>query len=193
VGMGVQHDRSALLGQPAPQIEDPLAPLSSRKPAPAGLGPVAPSWSPRAELCGTLDDEWRRTRAPIWPRDFDPRFYCCAPSDQWSETPLVGDEPVEIVGATPAGRWAFQLPHHEPVFTSKLRGQAERECETHLDTYLIDAGEGRVELTWRVAVPLPRKTEHLERVDLYGLGELPEDVIDDLRQRVMPRAELEAS
>lgn len=187
VGRGVAANPSKLVGTLAPQIENLAAPLDSSKPAPAGFGPIEASWSPRAELVGTLDENWARTRAPIRPTDFNPRHYSCAPADQWVETPLVGNEAVEVIGATPSGSWRFRLPHHEPVFLSRMRGGEEVDHESHLDTMLIDADEGRVELTWRVAIPLPRKIDLLESVSVYGLGELPPEVIEDLRSRVMPR------
>lgn len=193
VGKGVAANPASLIGKLAPQIESLDAPLDSKTPAPAGTGPLEPSWSPRSELVGTYDATWARTRAPLRPADFDPRHYSCAPADQWLETPLVGAEAVEVLGATPAGTWRFQLPHHEPVFVSTLRSGEEREHETHLDTFLIDADGGRVELTWRVSIPLPRKIDLLEKVSIYALGQLPPEVVEDLRQRVMPRDTPETS
>lgn len=88
------------------------------------------------------------------------------------ETPLVGDEPVEVLGATPEGALRFRLPRYAPVFHSTVRGGTFAH-ETHMDTLLIDADERRVELVWRVSVRLPRKSEHLEEDHRIRFGGAP--------------------
>jgi hypothetical protein len=185
-GSGFSARRLKIVGEAAPPIEDPRAPLSSRAPAPGGFGPIPAHWAPRVERAGSYDDAWRRERAPVRPTDFDVRHNSCAQPDLWSERPLVGDEPVEILGATPEGVWRFKLPRYAPVFTSIIRGRAE-ERATHLDTVLIDADERRVELTYRTSIPLPRKTEHLEKVVVLGSERLPEPILEELADRVKRR------
>lgn len=187
-GMGFMERRLKLVGKPAPCIEDPKAPLSSRNPAPAGLGPIPMHWSPRCERIGTHDDAWHRERAPVRPTDFDLRFNSCAPADLWSETPLLGTEPVEVLGATPEGVWRFQLPRYSPVFQGITKGLLT-EYPTHLDTYLIDADQRRVELSWRVRIPIPIKTEFLEKVLVFSSEPLPEPMMKDLAARVKPQGQ----
>ena len=130
VGTGLAADPARLVGQRAPVIEDPLAAIPWR--TPTGFGPIPASWSPRAEWMGTHDEAWRRERAPVRPIDFNPRASCAAPPDLWSEVPLTGDEPVEIVGATPEGVWRFQLPRYTPRFLATVRGIEE------LQRYLVN-------------------------------------------------------
>lgn len=178
-GTGFHERNKGLAGRPAPVIEDPRNPCSSRSPSPAGFGPVPPHWAPRSQRVGTHDDHWRRERAPVRPLDFDPRHNSCAPDDQWLETPLVGDEAVEVLGASPEGALRFRLPRYSPVFHSTVRGQSF-EHETHLDTMLIDADERTVEMVWRARVRLPRKTEHLEKITVFGSEPLPERVVAHL-------------
>ncbi len=178
-GTGFLERRAGLAGRPAPAIEDPATPLSSRSPAPAGFGPIPAHWQPRSLRIGTLDEKWKWERAPLRPLDFDPRHHSCAPDGQWMETPLLGDEPVEVLGATPDGALRFRLPRYAPVFHSTVRGETF-EHETHLDTFTIDADERRVELVWRVSVRLPRKTEHLEKITVFGSEALPERVVASL-------------
>jgi hypothetical protein len=187
-GTGFLERRTQLAGCQAPVIEDPREPLSSRMPAPAGFGPILGHWSPRTELAGTRDDIWQRERAPLRPLDFDPRHHCCAPQDQWTAAPLVGDEPVEVLGATPEGRWQFRLPRYAPIFVATVRGRTF-DCDTHLDTYLIDADRRQVELTWRAKIALPRKTEHLEKVVVFGSVRLPDSILTDLAARVFQGAQ----
>ncbi|MFO0588485.1 MAG: DUF2169 domain-containing protein [Polyangiaceae bacterium] len=191
-GTGFLERRAGLAGRPAPVIEDPRVPVSSRSPAPAGFGPILPHWQPRAGRVGTLDDAWRRERAPLRPLDFDPRHFSCAPDDQWLSTPLIGDEPIEVLGATPNGVLRFKLPRYSPIFRSTVRGQTW-EHATHLDTLLIDTDERRVELVWRCSVRLPRKTEHLERITIFGAEALPERVVASLAASVYGAPSAEAS
>jgi hypothetical protein len=182
VGSGLARVPRALVGQPAPVIEDPEAPLGSRAPAPAGFGPIPPQWMPRLALAGTYDEGWRRERMPLAPADRQPRFACAAAPGLWSPEPLRGDEVIELVGATPNGRWRFWLPPYTPVFHSVIRGAA-REHPTHLDTLLVDADAGRVELTWRAVVPIPNKLQAIERVRVEAAPELPEEWVREAATR----------
>lgn len=163
VGRGAVRDARSLVDQPAAQIEDPAHPIGGRHNVPAGLGAIHRHWQPRASYAGTYGPEWMETKMPLLPDDFDDRFHVCVPEDQWSPAPLRGDEPIEITGATPGGQWAFALPRVHLGFTSFALG-IRAEHRAHLDTVLIDADAMRVELTWRAAIPLPRKYEMLEWV-----------------------------
>lgn len=178
VGTGVARDPLSLLGTPAPQLEDPLAPLDSASPAPAAFGPTGPDWEPRRRFAGAHDERWRRERAPVPPADWSPRHNCSAPEGLWSEAPLVGNEVVEVVGATPEGLWHFQLPRYTPLFGATVRGKRSL-LATHLDTFLIDADARRVELCWRAALPLPRKAEFVEAITVVGSEPLPLDVFGE--------------
>ncbi len=182
IGIGLAADPMELLNQPVPEIESLQAPLDSRAPAPAGFGPIASHWQPRVNHAGTFDAAWRQQRAPLRPEDFDPRFHSCASPGLWSEAPLRGDEPIEVLGATPEGRWIFRLPLYQLCFLADL-GAEPVELDNHLDTLLIDGHEGRVELTWRASLPLPRKSEIIRSIRIYG-SELPAAVMADVIERV---------
>lgn len=165
VGRGVTRAPDSLVGQPAAQLEYPHHHVGGRDNVPASFGAIHRHWQPRASFAGTHDEVWMQTKMPLPPDDFDPRFHVCVPLDQWSPVPLRSDEPCEIHGATPDGLWRFQLPRVVPGISSTVEGRV-RDHRTHLDTVLIDADALRVELTWRAAVPLPRKHQMLERVRL---------------------------
>lgn len=200
-GTGYMERKRGLVGRPAPVIEDRRFPLSGLSPAPAGFGPIPAHWSPRREHMGTYDDRWRTERAPLRPVDFDVRHHSSAPPDQWLSTPLLGDEAIEVLGATPApdpastgqkgragegaqlGGWRFRLPRYSPQFHVIVRGETT-VLDPHLDTLLIDADAANVELTWRIKVALPRKTEHLEKIIAFGTPPLPEHIVADLAARV---------
>jgi hypothetical protein len=165
VGTGVARNPRDLVGRAAPVLEHPKAPLHTGRPAPAAFAPLHEGWEPRASFGGTYDEEWARSRAPVRPVDFDPRFFCSAPPELWSAQPLRGDELVEVLGAWPDGPWQFALPGYEPRF-ALVNGSSSRALATHLDTVLVDADHGRIELTWRTAVPAPRKLERLGRIQV---------------------------
>lgn len=177
VGFG---DSSDLVGTAAYQIE------SLDGAAPAGFGPTAPQWPRRRALYGTTDDRYYRHRYPVPPADYDPRFTSDAHPDLWSEEPLLGDEPVEILGAVPEGSFRYRLPIYAPRFDVDIDGEV-RPFPTHLDTYLLDLrdpDERVVELTWRVSVPLPRKTERLRSIRVTNATELPQGFYPELRRRI---------
>lgn len=188
-GRGVAFEPRSLVGHPVPPVEDREAPIGSRKPAPAGFGAVASSWQPRASRYGTCDQGWRRERFPLVPADFDLRFFSVAPDDQWCPEPLVGGETVEVVGVRGLPAWRFRLPTDRPVFVVRSEDE-EASFEPHLDTVLIDADEGRIELSWRLAVPLPKKTERLEWIRIHYRNALEPSLVADLAQR---KREAEAS
>ena len=75
-----------------------------------GFGPVPRWWRDRVRLAGRFDEDWRRNRAPAMPQDYDARFLCSAPRDQWPDTHLAGGEPVHLRGFTGDRDWQFRLP-----------------------------------------------------------------------------------
>ncbi|WP_437291004.1 DUF2169 family type VI secretion system accessory protein [Sorangium sp. So ce406] len=162
VGRGVARDPDRLVAQPATQLERRSGPHDE----PASFGAIHRHWMPRSAYAGTYDIRWQETKMPLLPDDFDPRFNVSVAHDQWSSAPLRGDEPVEVTGATPEGSWRFSLPRIAPGFATFV-GDRRRDHPTHLDTMLIDADLGRVELTFRAAAPLPRKYEMLESVMMF--------------------------
>ncbi len=169
VGRGVARNPASLVDKPAAVLELPQSPLGERGNVPASFGAIHRHWQPRAAFAGTYDAAWEEARMPLLPRDFDPRFNVCVPHDQWSQVPLFGDEPVEVLGATPGAVWRFRLPREVLRFSS-LQGGTRREHRTHLDTVLIDAAAMRVELTWRAAIPAPQKLEQLDEVRITSGG-----------------------
>lgn len=176
IGRGFSSDPSSLIGTPAHQLEPVDEGKGAPNPAHGAFAPIPSHWEPRRSLAGTHDADWARKRAPVRPRDFDPRHSCWAVPGLWSKTPLRGDEPIEVGGVRPEGVWRFTLPRYEVSFASSLNGE-KRPHPTHLDGILIDADSGVVELTWRAAIRLPRKWELLERIFVLGVGELPQEVI----------------
>jgi hypothetical protein len=111
-GFRAKNSRVSLGGARLPNIEDPRHLISSPadRPAPVGFGFVAKSWMPRVAYAGTYDERWQKSRAPLVPDDYDPRFSVAAADGLWAETGLRGGEPVELVNMTQNGRLQFTLP-----------------------------------------------------------------------------------
>jgi hypothetical protein len=159
LGRGV----GARVDEQAPQLELARQPIGERGNVPAAFGPIHRHWQPRAAFAGTYDKAWSETRMPLLPADFDHRFHVSVPHDQWSPTPLVGDEPIEVLGATADGEFRARLPRFQPAFSSLVNGERRRHA-THLDTVVIDTDARTIELTWRASVPAPSKRELLEEI-----------------------------
>jgi hypothetical protein len=194
IGRGFATEPLSLVGQPAHRIEpvpDPSGLSPKVEPWHAGFGPIPPWWEPRRSRSGTHDAVWARDRAPVRPVDFDPLHHSHAVPDLHFDAPLAPDVPIEVGGLTPEGIWRFKLPSYSLAFATRTfedDGEDIRELETHLDSILVDADERRVDLSWRVALRLPRKWERMSLLVLYGVGEMPEEVFDAPAAESEPRA-----
>ncbi|WP_398491749.1 DUF2169 domain-containing protein [Variovorax sp.] len=87
-----------------PNIESPNDRLVSprQQTEPAGFSALDSQHPARAALRGTYDDSYLREHAPGFAPDIDWRHFNVAPSDQWLETPLAGDEEFCLEGMHPA-------------------------------------------------------------------------------------------
>lgn len=134
-----------------PNLEDPADPLErwGQVVTPACFGLVSPEWEPRASLCGTHDEAWRKERMPLSPKDFDRRFFQAASAGLVAPGYLRGDEQVTIDNASPRGRLSFRLPG--PLALS-CRASTRRVTTTFplvLDTVILDTDAGTVTLWHR--------------------------------------------
>ena len=166
VGSGVALDPSTLSHKVAPSIEDPNELIGSfrTRPPPAGIGVVGRHWEPRRRYLGTYDEQWKEIRAPLPPRDQDPRFENCASPGLVSQVPLLTGEQVGLLNLTPGGgARRFFLPRVGVRLTFLVPDRDPYVATPHLDTVLIDALHLSsekplgIELVWRASVPAPRK------------------------------------
>jgi hypothetical protein len=166
VGMGFYADEREALDQPLPFIEDPAAPIErvADRPPPCGFGPLARGTSPRLALAGTFDEAWIERRAPLWPLDFDERFFQAAPAGLRASPHLRGGESVSIEGVSPDGPIGFALPALRIAAKCEVRSGVSRRTMT-LDTVTLEPDERRVVLTWRATFPMHRElTQHRRSV-----------------------------
>ncbi len=171
VGCGFETDVNEAVGKPVPNLEDPRQPISrlSDWPQPVGLSPIARHWQPRVSYAGTYDDAWKRERAPLWPSDFDERFFCGAPPSLQARPHLVGGEPVVLSGMHPAGTIACRLPALRFVCRSRFTDRVLRTVP-RLDGVLIDATVGRLTLYYRAAIPAYRSLARHQETFLRTLA-----------------------
>lgn len=168
VGKGflAKKSRKPLAGVPLPNIEHPDQQIRSPsdRPTPIGFCPVAPHWQPRAAFAGTYDDKWKEEQAPLFPEDFNPRFYQSAPRGLASANYLKGGEPCVVFGTTKAGRLEFTLPTINPGFRLRWPTGAMR-LAPELDCVHIDTDRMRLQLTWRAASEIHGRLETLEAIE----------------------------
>lgn len=175
IGRGFSTKPERLHGRPAPQLVAVAAdgtPLSTH----AAFAPIPADWEPRRSLYGTVDAAWANARAPIPPRDFDPRHHLWSTPDLHFATPLASDVIIEVGGVLLEGTVRLRAPRYAVSFESESAG-VTRPHPTHLDSVLVDADERVLELSWRVAIPLPRKWELLDRIGIRGEGSLPHAMV----------------
>jgi hypothetical protein len=164
VGRGFAPDPTLLEGKLLPNVEDLQHPIESWKsrPPPAGLGAIAPGWSPRSERGGTYDEAWRRSRMPLWPADYDPRFHQSAPPELVCETPLRGGEEVRTTGLTPDGELAFRLPRVHLAVETLLGGEWLFQ-RSRLERVIVEPDERRLVLVWGSRLDCGTRGREVER------------------------------
>jgi hypothetical protein len=127
---------------------------------PVSFGPIARSWQPRLGFAGTYDEAWVEQRAPLWPHDFDPRFFHAASPGLVASPGLKGGEPVVLAGFSPEGQIAFPLPRHRLMVKSLFHTRTDRR-ELMLDAVQIEPDDRALTIIWRAAIPAHRElTQH---------------------------------
>jgi hypothetical protein len=175
VGCGFAGKRGSteMKQQPVPNLENPRAPLQKLGDVgtPLCFAPVAPSWLPRRSFAGTYDAQWRRSRAPYLPDDFDRRFFNSSALFSF-EQGLKGGEPVQLSGVTPGAPIAFNVPASPLQLEVRVAGSTQRP-PVHLETILIEPDANRVCMTWRAAQPCDRQALKIEKASITLTGPWP--------------------
>lgn len=167
VGRGFAGTRKPeeMNGVPLPNLEDPaqLIRAHTENPAPACFGFCAPNWHPRALLAGTYDDDWKNTRAPFLPKDFDKRSLNMAHADLVYPGFLEGDEPVHITGMHPGGPIQFDVPRVKLVTRITIAGKEENP-EFTLETLILEPNPMTFSMVWRAALACDKKVMKIRDV-----------------------------
>ena len=130
---------------------------------PMAFGPVAGNWQPRIKYAGTYDQKWLDEKAPLWPDDFDDRFFQAAPEDQQIPHPRGGEE-VVLKNLTPQGLARFPLPKVSWPVVLIPHNTLERQVNPVVDTVLIEPDKQRFSLTWRLTVPMKRSSFDMRQI-----------------------------
>ena len=166
IGKGfIGKKKSSIEGMPLPNIEDPrhLIKKWDDRPPPAGFGFIGRAWQPRVALAGTYDEQWKKTRLPLLPNDFDDRYFNGAHPDLITEDFLNNGERITLTNLSESGDLQFDLPiWNEPV-TVFLKGNKEI-YQSILDTVVIEPDTNSVLVTWRVTIPCNRQFLYVDTV-----------------------------
>lgn len=151
-GVGYSSKAEALNGKPVPNVEDPMALISSfgERPQPAGFGAIAGHWPQRLRYAGTYDKAWEERRMPLLPLDFNPRFHQQALPDQQVEGFLHGGEPVVLEGMHPSGPLRFKLPQISLVLETEFDDYdlTKIQHEAKLHTVVFEPDLPALSMVW---------------------------------------------
>jgi hypothetical protein len=157
VGVGYWRHTRHIDGQPMPWTEacgqavnDPAGEYT-----PMGLSPLGRNWWPRIGHAGTYDTHWVENVAPLWPQDFDERYFQHAPPDQVLPA-LQGGEEVVLQHLSPQGPMAFRLPGVAMPVTFVPHQGRDLTQQARVDTLVIEPDAQRLSMTWRCVLPLGR-------------------------------------
>ncbi len=140
--------------QTLPYIEYPkdpsMKPGKPVKPACFGaLGPMAPQ---RKIFDGTYDDAWLKGEYPGPPKDFDWRYHCIAPSDQWQAEAYSGTEEIELIHMHPDHPQILtRLPGIAPVVAFRRKAVGDNALsflQPRLTTAWFFPNQLRAALIW---------------------------------------------
>ncbi len=163
IGKGFAVAAGHLTGTMAPNVEYPRDRVSSWKdrPQPAGFAALSSYWLPRRKYAGTFDQKWMNERFPLWPEDFDSRYFHCAPEDQQVAGFLRGGEQVRLRNLTANGLLEFSLPRFYPVFATYFRGKPF-EHRAKLHTVVIEPEAPRVLMVWYTDLRVHNNADDLD-------------------------------
>lgn len=167
VGTGVAYDESQLLGTPAYNVVDPRQ--QAGKGWPAGFGAIDSFWSPRKELTGTYDDQWKSQRFPLLPIDYDSRCLLCSPLDQQVHGYLKGGESVELTNLTPSGWLRFAIPAESLQFETFF-GATRKEHASELVTVVVESEGPRLILVWQTTLRCGNDGDYLDQTVIRQKG-----------------------
>lgn len=151
---GAEIDLPRIEGMGMDCAQDPQASRS------IGFGPVPRWWRDRVMLAGRFDADWRQNRSPAMPVDYDPRFLCSAPRDQWPCGHMVGGEAVHLRGFTADRDWRFRLP--QAVFRLETRfGLRVVPMPAHLARVDLWPSDNLVSMLWLGALACNGRDEQI--------------------------------
>jgi hypothetical protein len=161
-GRGFYAFNTKIDGAAMPWTEEEDRPIADPRTAyrPMSYGPLGRHWRPRARFAGTYDARWLDERCPLWPEDFDERYFQSAPEDQQMPFPK-GGEVVELTNLVPpalapSASAATRLPRSAVGVVFVPHIGPVRLVRANLDTIVIEPDANRFSCTWRAVQPTER-------------------------------------
>jgi len=163
IGVGFGMSKGFLRGKPLPNLEDPRRELRrwSHRGPPAGFGLVCRHWLPRRSYVGTCDDTWLKFRCPLYPTDFDTRFFLGAAPGLTATPHLRGGERIELTNLTAGAPLSFDLPRIGLTMRTRLSGRWVRHI-ARLGSVILEPDYPRVVLVWHSMLACHRKKFELD-------------------------------
>lgn len=162
VGFLAQPRDRALL----PRLEDPAHPVRTvaDRPPPASFGFIPCGWRQRARWAGTFDEAWERSRRPLFPADFDGRFFNAVPQDQVLRRKLAGGEVLVLQNVhRDAQRIRLEMPRTR--FTAAFHARTLiQKVPMEADTLLVEPDEDRLAVSFRASYPLEFDIRYVKSV-----------------------------
>jgi hypothetical protein len=150
-----------------PNFEDPGNPIKhfDRIYPPATFWFSSPCAERRRAFAGTCDETWMENRRPLYPKDFDSRFFNCAQPGLIGQGYLKGGEEVTLVHLTATGMMRFRLPEVRVTATFKIKGELYRKT-ANLHTLIIEPDVNRFVMTWGTSALTGKSRHHVEWIDV---------------------------
>lgn len=171
-GYAEKQNKKHLIGKRLPNIVLPdQSDVKKCYPGPpAGFGPVARTMPKRLGYAGTFDQNWVDNVFPLWPEDFDERYFQAAPEDQQTDY-LQGGEQIELWNLNAEQpHIAFKLPTNLTLPAVAFVNENQPVLLTSVvDTLSIDADARTFTLTWRGRLPLKRS---MREVSSLAIGKI---------------------
>ena len=163
IGMGFGTSKQSLRGKPLPNLEHPRDDGRGWKHrrTPTGFGLICRHWTPRRTYIGTCDEKWLRTQCPLYPDDFDVRFFLGAAPGLTITPHLRGGERIELTHLTPAGKLMLDLPRVGLSMRTRIGGRWVYHS-AQLGSVIVEPDHPRVLLVWQSMLPCHRKKFELE-------------------------------
>ena len=163
IGVGFGMSRAFLRGKPLPNLEDPRDEIGrwKHRRAPAGFGLVCRHWLPRRKYVGTCDERWLATRCPLYPDDFDVRFFLGAAAGLTATPHLRGGERVELTNLTPAGKLSFDVPRIGISMRTRI-GDRWLYHHAQIGSVIFEPDHPRVMLVWQSMIQCHRRKFELD-------------------------------
>ncbi|MCZ8502749.1 DUF2169 domain-containing protein [Vibrio lentus] len=176
LGGGIADTKGELLKQKVPSVFYPTEDWSAtpKNTRVAGFGPLAPFFGARQQYAGTFDDDWLENRKPLYPVDFDQRFYQSAPLDQQCKGFISGGERLMMSGFCHNDALSFRFPKEMYVAEAQFKN-ANYQVDMPISTVFIDTEARILSISYSAAFPCQGEEHLLVSTKIHKKQELSDN------------------